>query len=152
VALVLLAVLAYRASVDRFDPRGQLAAPPAQSAVLQRATSLATMAMSYDSTTAAKDIARVEQHMTPDMRAEYERTLPAPTARAKQSRAGVKVVARVVRAGVMSLTENEASVLVFVNQRASAKSTKDVLESPTWEILRLVRSDGVWVLSGMEAP
>ena len=86
------------------------------------------------------------------MRAEYERTLPDSADRHKQSDTGVKVVAKVIRAGVMSLTKDDATVLVFVNQRASAKSTKKVLESPTWEILRMVRQDGDWLLSGMEAP
>jgi Mce-associated membrane protein len=151
-ALVLLAVLAHRASVDRFDPRGQMASSTARAAVLQRATTLATLAMSYDSKAVGKDIARAEQQMTPEMQAEYERTLPKPAEREKQLRTGVKVVATVTRAGVMSLTKEEASVLVFVNQRASATSTKDVLESPTWEILRLVERDGVWLLGGMEAP
>jgi Mce-associated membrane protein len=156
VSLIFLAVLAHRASIDRFDPDGQVAAPAARVAVQQRATSLAAMAMSYDAASASRDIARVERFMTADMRAEYERTLPDAAARQKQSDTGVKVVAKVTRAGVMSLTKDKATVLVFVNQRASAKSTKKVLESPTWEILRLVRSGadngGDWLLSGMEAP
>lgn len=152
IALILLAVMAHRASVSRLDPIGQVASPAARAAVQVRATRLATMAMTYNAATASKDIARVERFMTSDMRAEYERTLPDAADRRKQSTTGVRVEAIVIRAGVMSLTEDEATVLAFVNQRASAKSTKKVLESPTWEILRLVRQDGQWFLSGMEAP
>jgi len=152
VSFIILAVMAHRASIDRFDPHGQMASAAARAAVQQRATTLATLAMSYDAATAQKDIVRVEYLMTPDMRAEYERTLPDSADRHKQSDTGVKVVAKVIRAGVMSLTKDDATVLVFVNQRASAKSTKKVLESPTWEILRMVRQDGDWLLSGMEAP
>jgi len=152
VALVLLAVLSYRASADRYDPDGQATAGGERAAVLARARTLAAQAMSYDSASATTDVAKVEQNMTPEMRAEYERTLPSPSDQKKQASTGAKVVAKVVRAGLISVTEDEASVLVFVNQQASAKSTKKILESPTWEIIQLVRSGGEWLLSGMESP
>ncbi len=152
VALVLLAFLSYRASTDQYDPDGQAIVGRERAAVLARAKTLAAQAMSYDSASATTEVAKVEQNMTPDMRAEYERTLPSPSDREKQASTGAKVVAKVVRAGLISLTEDEASVLVFVNQQASAKSTRKVLESPTWEIIQLVRSGGEWLLSGMEAP
>jgi Mce-associated membrane protein len=152
VALVLLVFLSYRASADRYDPDGQAIAGGERNAVLARAKMLATQAMSYDSASATADVAKAEQNMTPEMRAEYERTLPSPSDQRKQASTGAKVVATVVRAGLISVTEDEASVLVFVNQQASAKSTKKILESPTWEIIQLVRSGGEWLLSGMESP
>ena len=156
VALVLLGVLARHASADRYDPDGQATARGERDAVVARAKTLAALAMSYDSASAGTDVANVGQNMTPEMRAEYERTLPSPSDREKQASSGAKVVAKVVRAGLISLTEDEASVLVFVNQQASAKSTTKILESPTWEIIQLVpgdgHSDGEWLLSGMEAP
>lgn len=156
VALILLGVLARNASLDRYAPDGESAARGERAAVVERASTLAAQAMSYDSDSAATDIAKVEQQMTADMRVQYERTLPAPADREKQAGSGAKVVAKVLRAGLISLTKNEASVVVFVNQQASAKSTKKVLESPAWEIIHLVR-DGddngdEWLLSGMEAP
>jgi Mce-associated membrane protein len=152
VTLVLLGILARHAGTDRYDPDGQATARGERADVVARAKTLAAQAMSYDSGSAATDIAKVEQNMTPEMRVEYERTLPSSVDREKQASTGAKVVAKVVRAGVISLTDDEASVLVFVNQQASAKSTRKILESPTWEIIQLVRSGDEWLLSGMDAP
>jgi hypothetical protein len=156
VLLVVLGVLARQASTDRYAPDGEDTGHDQRAAVVARATSLAALAMSYDAASAAAHVATVEQNMTPEMRAEYERTLPSPAAREKQADSGAKVVAKVLRAGLISLTEEQASVLVFINQQASAKSTKKILESPTWEIIHLIRdedtNDGRWLLSGMETP
>lgn len=156
VALALLAFLSYRAGTDRYDPEGESGDRVAREAVVQRARALTAQAMSYDSTSGASEIAAVERNMTPDMRVAYERTLPSPAERDKADGTGAKVVAKVVRAGLISLTKDEASVLVFVNQQASAKSTKKVLESPTWQVVHLVRDEdnrrGQWLLSGMDAP
>jgi len=154
--LVVLGVLARQASTDRYAPDGEDTARGERAAVVARAKLLAAQTMSYDASSAPTRIAKVEQNMTPEMRVEYERTLPSPADREKQAESGAKVIARVLRAGVISLTKDEASVLVFVNQQASANSTKKILESPTWEILHLVRDEGAgageWLLSGMEAP
>jgi hypothetical protein len=152
VLLVVLGVLARNASLDRYAPDGQSASRGERTLVVERAKELAIQAMSYDAADAATGVAKAEQNMTPAMRAEYERTLPSSTERRKQSGLDAKVIANVVRAGLVSLTKADASVLVFVNQRASAKSTKKVLESPTWVILHLVRQDSQWLLGGMEAP
>jgi len=150
--LVVLGVLARQASTDQYAPDGEDSARGERAAVVARAKTLAAQAMSYDASSAPTDVAKVEQSMTADMRVQYERTLPSPADREKQAGSGAKVVAKVLRAGLISLTKDEASVLVFVNQQASAKSTKKILESPTWEIVHLVREDSQWLLSGMEAP
>ena len=47
---------------------------------------------------------------------------------------------------------DEASVLVFVNQYATAKSTDNVVVSPTWELIRMVKRDGEWIIARMDAP
>jgi hypothetical protein len=152
VIVLLLVVLAHGASGDRYASDGESAVPGERAAVMQRASVLAAGALSYDSTATASDRMKIEQDMTSDMRAEYERALPSAAARRKQAGIGAKVVANVGRVGIVSLTKDEASVLVFVNQQASATTTKKVLESPTWRILRLVRQDSQWLLGGMEAP
>lgn len=152
VLLVVLGVLARNASTDPYAPDGQSASRGERSAVVERARELVVQVMSYDAADAATGVAKVEQSMTAAMRARYERTLPSSGERQKQSGLGAKVDAKVIRAGLISLTKDDASVLVFVNQQASATSTKKVLESPTWVILHLVRQDSQWLLSGMEAP
>jgi hypothetical protein len=167
-SLVALTALVVRASTTRTDPYGQDASEPDRAAVMARAMELATQAMSYNAASAESDIAAAKDHMTQRMRDDYDRTLPPATDRKRQVRSGIKVVARVSRldggnprarcpraacaVGVTSLTGDAATVLLFVNQYATAKSTKNTVINPTWEVLRLVRQDGEWLIAGMEAP
>ena len=50
------------------------------------------------------------------------------------------------------MTDDEATVLVFVNQYATAKSTKNAVVNPTWAIIEMVKRDGGWVIARMQAP
>jgi hypothetical protein len=50
------------------------------------------------------------------------------------------------------MSSDKATVLVFVNQHASAKSTRNTVVNPTWEVIHLVRRDGTWLIDRMEAP
>jgi hypothetical protein len=105
--------------------------------------------------------------MTESMQADYDRTLPSAADRKRQAKSGIKVDARIARldgvqsspcplpacaVGVVSMTAEKATVLVFVNQYATAKSTKNAVVNPTWEIIRMVKRDGEWVIAEMEAP
>jgi hypothetical protein len=166
--LAVLLLLTIRASVTDVDPYGQTASTADRAEVMRRATELAAQAMSYNAATADADIAAVKDHMTDHMRDDYDRTLPPASDRKREARSGVKVVARVARldggnvraqcprpacaVGISSLTSDRATVLLFVDQFASAKSTKNTVVNPTWEVLRLVRQDGDWVIDAMEAP
>jgi hypothetical protein len=167
-AVLLFVALSVRASLDDHDPRGEQASPSERAAVMKQATRWAEQAMTYTAATADADLAAVQGLMTDEMRAEYERTLPPADQRRDQATKGVKVDARVSRldgksasgrcptaacaVGLMSLRDDRASVLLFVNQKATAKTTKDAVVNPTWQILRLVREDGRWLISGMEGP
>lgn len=168
VTLVAFVLLCVRASLDDHDPRGEQASPAARAAVMKQATRWAEQVMSYTAATAEPDIAAAKDLMTDQMRAEYEQTLPPADDRKDQAAKGVKVSARVTRlddgrasgrcpatacaVGLMSLRDDRASVLLFVNQYATAKSTKETVVNPTWQILRLVRQDGQWLIAGMEGP
>jgi len=167
-SLVALIALVVRASTTRMDPYGQDESGSDRAAVMTRAMALATQAMSYNAATAEADIAAAKDHMTERMRDDYDRTLPPAVDRKRQLTSGIKVVARVSRldggnprsrcpraacaVGISSLTSDAATVLLFVNQYATAKTTKNTVINPTWEVLRLVRRDGEWVIAGMEAP
>jgi hypothetical protein len=124
--------------------------------------------MSYRAATAEKDIAASKDQMTARMRGDYDRTLPPASGRVEQTKAGVRIRARVARldggdvrqpcpkaacaVGITSLTGDEATVVLFVNQYATAKTTKNALVNPTWEVMRLVRRNGTWLIDHMEAP
>jgi hypothetical protein len=167
-SLVALTALTVHASTTTTDPYGQNASASDRSAVMKRASELATQAMSYNAATAEADIAAAKDHMTGPMRDDYDRTLPPASARKRQVKSGIRVEALVSRldggntrkpcpraacaVGISSLTSDRATVLLFVNQYATAKSTKNTVINPTWEVLRLVRRDGDWVIAGMEAP
>lgn len=167
-ALLLLVVLTVRASTTTYDPRGEQASPAARAAVLTKATAWTTQVMSYNAATSEKDIAAAKALMTDELQGEYESTLPRAADRARQAKSRVKVDARISRLdgisaqrrcprqacaiGLISLTDDRASVLVFVNQYASASSTKETVLNPTWQVMRLVRRDGDWVIAGLEAP
>lgn len=167
-ATLALTALTVHASTTSTDPYGQNQSAPDRAAVMTRATALARQAMSYNAASAEADIAAVKEQMTDRMRDDYDRTLPPASARKKQLKSGIKVVALVARldggdvrkpcpraacaVGISSLTSDTATVLLFVNQYATAKSTKNTVINPTWEVLRLVRRDGEWIIAGMEAP
>lgn len=168
ISLAVFVLLCVRASLDDHDPRGEQASPSARAAVMKQATRWAEQVMTYSAATADADIAAAKDLMTDQMRAEYERTLPPAHDRRDQAAKGVKVSARVTRlddgrasrrcpttacaVGLMSLRDDRASVLLFVNQYATAKTTKETVVNPTWQVLRLVREDGRWLIAGMEGP
>lgn len=167
VASAVLAVLVVRASVTTYGPDGQQAATAERTELMKRTTQLATQVMSYNAATIEDDIAAAKEVMTESMQADYDRTLPSAVDRKRQAKSGIEVDARMARldgsqqspcplptcaVGVVSMTADEATVLVFVNQYATAKSTKNTVVSPTWEIVRMVKRDGDWVIARMEAP
>lgn len=165
---VVFAGVTLHASLTQIGPYGQNDSASDRAEVMVRATALATQAMSYNAATAEADIAAAKDTMTAEMQRTYDLTLPPPVDRQKQAKSGVKVDARVARldrgnvratcptsdcaVGVMSMTSERASVLVFVNQYATASSTKNTVINPTWAVMRLARQDGEWMLAGMEAP
>jgi hypothetical protein len=167
VASVLLGVLVFGATATSFGPDGQQASRTERAELMKRASELISQVMSYNAATAEDDIAAAKSAMTESMQDDYDRTLPSAADRKRQANSGIKVVARVARidgvekhpcplkacaVGVASMTEDEATVLVFVNQFATATSTKNAVLSPTWEIIRMVKRDGDWVIARMEAP
>jgi len=167
ISLLLLGGLAAHATVTTYGPDGQQAAASERTSLMRRTSQLASQVMSYRAATAERDIAAAKELMTGSMQADYDRTVPPAADRARQVKSGIVVDARIARldgspngrcpvvacaVGVVSMTDDEATVLVFVNQYATAKSTKNAVVNPTWEIVDLVKQDGNWVIAQMEAP
>lgn len=168
VSSVLLVAVTLRASTTKTDQYGQNMSPSDRAAVTDRAVSLAAQVMSYNAATAEPDIAAAKRQMTDRMQAEYDRTLPPAADRREQATAHVRVQARVARVdggnvraacpraacavAITSLTKDRATVLLFVNQYATADTTKNTVVNPTWEVVRLERRGGRWIIAAMEAP
>jgi hypothetical protein len=161
-----------RASKDDVAPGGELTAAGSRAAIMEHSVGLAQTVMSYQAASAEKDIAAAKKLMTPAMQKDYEKTLPGEDTRKEQADLGIKVDAQVAplsedgakaaeegkacvdedcAASIISATEDTASVLLFVNQSATAPKTKNTVVSPTWEVLTLVKDDGGWLISEMKA-
>lgn len=170
VALVVLVLLAgaglwlavRHAADDPVAPDGELSSAAARAGIMAQGGKLAETAMSYRAAQATKDIAAAERLMTPRMRTEYEKTLPPAADRPQQAKMNVTVKATVASlsgknkctsddcaVSLVSATADRARVLVFVNQSATAKGTKNSVASPTWELLTLVKRNGTWLIDDM---
>jgi hypothetical protein len=152
------------ANSDDVAPDGQLSSAGARAAIMSQAATLTATVMSYRAASSAQDIATAEKLMTPAMRKKYEKTLPAQADRQQQAKLKVTVKAQVASlsgkstcsasdcaVALLSATESSARVLVFVNQSATAKNSKNSVQSPTWELVSLVKQNGVWLISDMSA-
>ena len=160
------------ASNDDVAPGGELTAAGSRAAIMEHSVDLAQTVMSYQAASAEKDIAAAKKLMTPAMQKDYEKTLPGEDKRKEQADLGIKVDAEVAplseegakaaeegkacidedcAASIISATEESAKVLLFVNQSATAPKTKNTVVSPTWEVLTLVKDDGGWLISEMNA-
>ncbi|MBC7275085.1 hypothetical protein [Nocardioides sp.] len=161
-----------QASKDDVAPGGELTAAGSRAAIMEHSVGLTQTVMSYQAASAEKDIAAAKKLMTPAMQKDYEKTLPGEDKRKEQADLGIKVDAEVAplsedgakaaeegkacvdedcAASIISATEDTASVLLFVNQSATAPKTKNTVVSPTWEVLTLVKDDGGWLISEMKA-
>lgn len=152
------------ANDDDVAPNGQLSSVGARTAIMTEAAKLTSTVMSYRAADSAQDIAAAEKLMTPAMRTKYEKTLPAQADRQQQAKENVTVKAQVASlsgkstctstdcaVSLLSATRNTARVLVFVDQSATAKSSKNSVQSQPWELVSLVKKNGVWLISDMAA-
>jgi len=167
--LVLLAaaglVLAvHRANGDSVAPDGELSSSAARAGIMAEAGTLTKTAMSYRAAHADADIAAAEKLMTPAMRKKYEADLPPAADRATQAKENVAVTAAIASlsgkascqsddcaVSIVSATADRARVLVFVDQSATAASSKHSVASPAWELLTLVKRNGSWLIDDMAA-
>ncbi|MGH3353944.1 MAG: hypothetical protein ACRDPS_25000 [Nocardioides sp.] len=161
-----------QASGDDVAPNGELTAAGSRAAIMEHSVDLSKTVMSYQAASADKDIAAAKKLMTPAMQKDYEKTLPGEDKRKEQAKLGIEVDAQVAplsqegakaaekgkdcvdedcAASIISATEESAKVLLFVNQSATAPKTKNTVVSPTWEVLTLVKDDGGWLISDMQA-
>jgi Mce-associated membrane protein len=117
--------------------------------VLAVAEEAATRVYGYSWRTLTEDKAAARALLTGDMLRQYDRTMAGVATSSRQDRTVVR--AEVSGAALVTATESEARVLVFVDQRTDAKA----LDEPTLDLDRvlvsLVRTRGAWKVSELDA-
>jgi Mce-associated membrane protein len=123
--------------------------PETRSEVRDAAAEAAARVYSYSWDTLADDKADARALLTGDMLRQYDRTMAGVATSSQRDHA--VVAAEVVDTGVVTASSAHARVLVFVNQ----STTSDDLDEPTLDLDRvlitLVRTDGAWKVSGLDA-
>lgn len=163
-AVVALCLAVRHADADPVAPDGELSSAAARAGIAARAATLAETAITYRAVRADQDIAAAERLMTPRMRQKYKQSLPPAADRPQQAEMNVAVRGTVASVsgkdscrsddcavGIVSATADRARVLVFIDQTATAKGSKDSVASPTWELLTLVKQDGTWLIDDLTA-
>ncbi len=129
--------------------RGARASADARPQALVAARTAAVALLSYDHRHLDADFARARKLLTPAFAKDYDETVKAVRPTATQYHAVVS--ASVSAAGLRSLHGNSAVALLFVNQT----STNDKHAEPRIDQSRvrmtLVRRDGRWLVSGLQA-
>lgn len=158
-----------RAASDDVAPNGELIDDGARSSLMVESAEMTETVMSYRAAKASGDVAEAKKLMTARMREDYDETLPSADKVDEQAKMKLKVTGQVpalpkpgeqappggeceeptCAVSVMSMTRDDATVLVFVNQSAAGQGNDNTVFSPSWQVLELVREDGTWLLDKM---
>jgi Mce-associated membrane protein len=117
--------------------------------VQERAKTIVPVLLSYTPATVATKADTADPLLTGDFKAEYRKLLEetvAPTAQEEQ----ISTAAQVVGAAVETLTADEASLLVFVDQRVTKPAIRqpELTKSAVHVGLRLVQDE--WLVSSFQ--
>jgi Mce-associated membrane protein len=136
------------AVVEQRVPREQVAPaddPADRKAVLASVKDSAAKVLTYSAATIDADIAAGAAVTTGEFRDYYRdftKQVVIPAAREK----GVSTTAEVVGAGVVSLDEDQAVILVFVNQSTTSRAEPEPRESSSAVRVGLTRADDAWLI------
>lgn len=157
-ALVLLAasgigVLWWQARGDDAvaAPNGVLVGEEPRTEVLVVAADLAQRTLSYDYRTLDADMELAQARMTPSFRKEYDRTMEQVRANTEKNEIVLQAVA--VSSSIVSATESDAKVMVFLNQTTTAgvgdKANQQASQSAV--VITLERDKGDWAMADLTA-
>lgn len=143
----------WRAEQGSLDvaPNGVLVGDDARTEVLISGADLAIRTLSYDYKTFENDMETARARMTAAFRKEYDATMSQVRANTEQNKIVLQAVA--VSSAIISATEREAKVLVFLNQTTTAGVGKTAKQQVTQNsiIVTLKRGDGDWAISKLAA-
>ncbi|GAB2860515.1 hypothetical protein [Nocardioides pacificus] len=127
----------------------QIVGDGAKQAAMVAATESVEEVLSYDSKTLDEDVAKAKERLDGTMLDEYDETMA--TIRDDTVKNEAVVEASVVASSVISVGEESAKTLLFVNQTTTGKH----LEAPRTDLNRVVvtlrRDGGVWLVTDLDA-
>lgn len=126
-----------------------VASEEAKRAGMAAATEATQKVLSYQASTLAEDMETARAELAGDMLEQYDETMEAITRQTEKNQ--VEVEATVVASSIISATEHDAKVLLFVNQVTTGKH----LEQPRADLNRVVvtvhRGEGEWSVTALDA-
>lgn len=127
----------------------QIVGDGAKQAAMVAATESVEEVLSYDSKSLDEDVAKAKERLDGAMLDEYDETMA--TIREDTVKNEAVVEASVVASSVISVGEESAKTLLFVNQTTTGKH----LEAPRTDLNRVVvtlrRDGGVWLVTDLDA-
>jgi len=150
VALLVLASVGLAAGLTYFQYRPDQAtdAAAAKSAIAA-ASDGAVAVLSYSPDTLDRDFSSAKSHLTGDFLAYYNqftRDFVAPAAKQKS----VRTTAAVLRAAVVELHPDSATVLLFVNQSMTSKDKPEPTSTASSVLVKLTKSHRTWLISSFD--
>jgi Mce-associated membrane protein len=137
------------AAQSNVAPDGQVTSEATRAVLLDQAGKITAKALSYGATTFDKDTAAARALMTSAMRAQYDQTLAQVRDRVRKR--GLVLKATVRWDGIISATEDEARVLVFVNQTTTARGVSTQQLDERRLVVTLSHEGGRWLMSKLAA-
>ena len=132
------------------DVRSQSQAEDARRSGLEASRDAARLLFSYDYRTLDKDFATGRRLTTGSFRIDYDKTTTRVVADVAQRYKAV-VKANVINAGVVSATPSRVVTVVYVNQVTSSTQVKGQKVDLSRVRMTLVRVDGVWLVTKVDA-
>ncbi|WP_133176542.1 hypothetical protein [Nocardioides currus] len=127
----------------------ELADPDARAAVLTAATEASQRVLTYHHDSFEQDLDAARGRLTPDFRTEYDSAMEQVRANTAKNRISQEATA--VASSIISATDEQAQVLVFVNQRTASARTKGDQLVRSRLVVDLARDDGEWLVAGVNA-
>ncbi len=151
-----LAVLTGFRAYDALDPAPPAAAESSRltdederSALLVAAAELSQRVLTYHHDTFDEDVQETSSRLTPEFREDYARAMQQ--VRANTARNRISQEASAVSSAIISATQDQAQVLVFVNQETSSARNKTERVARNRLVVDLVHVGGDWTIAGVDA-
>ncbi len=128
---------------------GQVTAPAYRSAAMSAAAANAATILSYGYKTLPADQKAARAVMTDGFAKEYDKVMTDAAAKAANAKLTLK--ATVMSTALTSLTENDATALLFVNAVTTADGSKQQQLNQNRVLVTMKRQDGDWIVSKMDA-
>lgn len=155
-AVVGLAVFAGFKTYDVLTPApdaapesSQITEEDARSTLLVAAAELSQRVLTYRHDSFEEDVRAASARLTPEFADEYAEAMKQVRPNTAKNRISQEATA--VSSAIISATEDQAQVLVFINQTTSSARTKAEQVVRNRLVVDLVRVDGDWTIAGVDA-